>query len=66
MVAHYTKGANQRKLATAAILKLEKRTAEEPKWQTHCLKSGKHQPYELNFSRQIMALPTGVEPVFSD
>ena len=30
MVAHYTKGANQRKLATAAILKLEKRTAEEP------------------------------------
>jgi integrase len=30
MVAHYTKGANQRKLATAAILKLEKRTADEP------------------------------------
>ena len=30
MVAHYTKGANQRKLGQAAILKLEKRTAEEP------------------------------------
>ena len=30
MVAHYTKGANQLKLATAAILKLEKRTTEEP------------------------------------
>ena len=30
MVAHYTKGANQLKLATAAILKLEKRTTKEP------------------------------------
>ena len=30
MVAHYTKGANQRKLGQAAILKLEKRTSEEP------------------------------------
>jgi hypothetical protein len=30
MVAHYTKGANERKLGQAAIFKLEKRTSEEP------------------------------------